>query len=73
MPDGSATAHLHRLKLPTTQGEDYNFAKFRKDMLAGLTVAIVALPLSMAIAATGASLLAGLCALPKNRLLEERA
>src|SRR6059036_1246139 len=50
MPDGSATAHLYRPKLFTTLGEGYDFAKFRKDMLAGLTVAIVALPLSMAIA-----------------------
>jgi SulP family sulfate permease len=56
MPDGSATAHLYRPKLWTTLGEDYNFARFRKDMLAGLTVAIVALPLSMAIAvASGVS------------------
>ena len=50
MPDGSATAHLYRPKLFTTLGEGYDLAKFRKDMLAGLTVAIVALPLSMAIA-----------------------
>jgi len=50
MPDGSATAHLYRPKLFTTLGEGYDLAKFRKDVLAGLTVAIVALPLSMAIA-----------------------
>jgi sulfate permease, SulP family len=50
LPDGSSTAHLYRPKLLTTLGEGYNFAKFRKDVLAGLTVAIVALPLSMAIA-----------------------
>src|SRR5215468_5220275 len=56
MPDGSATAHLYRPKLVTTFGEGYDFAKFRKDLLAGLTVAIVALPLSMAIAvASGVS------------------
>lgn len=50
MPDGSSTAHLHLPKLATTLGEGYGLAKFRKDALAGLTVAIVALPLSMAIA-----------------------
>jgi SulP family sulfate permease len=56
MPDGSATAHLYRPKLLTTFGEGYDFAKFRRDALAGLTVAIVALPLSMAIAvASGVS------------------
>src|SRR5215468_10046039 len=56
MPDGSATAHLYRPKLVTTFGEGYDFAKFQKDLLAGLTVAIVALPLSMAIAvASGVS------------------
>src|SRR5271154_2579458 len=56
MPDGSATAHLYRPKLVTTFGEGYGPSKFRKDVLAGLTVAIVALPLSMAIAvASGVS------------------
>ncbi|HKD48372.1 MAG TPA: SulP family inorganic anion transporter [Rhizomicrobium sp.] len=56
MPDGTATAHLYRPKLMTIFGEGYGPDKFRKDVLAGLTVAIVALPLSMAIAvASGVS------------------
>src|ERR1700689_2337279 len=56
MPDGSATAHIYRPKLATTFSEGYNLDKFRKDILAALTVAIVALPLSMAIAvASGVS------------------
>jgi SulP family sulfate permease len=56
MPDGSATAHLYRPKLITTIREGYGLGKFRKDCMAGLTVAIVALPLSMAIAvASGVS------------------
>ena len=50
MPDGSATQHLYRPKLATTFKEGYGLVHLRKDMLAGLTVAIVALPLSMAIA-----------------------
>ena len=50
MPDGSATAHLYFPKLATVLTEGYGFGSFRKDMFAGLTVAIVALPLSMAIA-----------------------
>jgi len=56
MPDGSATAHLYCPKLATVLAEGYNLGHFRKDMLAALTVAIVALPLSMAIAvASGVS------------------
>src|SRR5476649_1793797 len=56
MPDGSATAHLYRPKLATVLLEGYRLADFRKDVLAALTVAIVALPLSMAIAvASGVS------------------
>ena len=56
MPDGSATAHLYRPKLATVLVEGYGFAALRRDVLAGLTVAIVALPLSMAIAvASGVS------------------
>jgi len=56
MPDGSATAHLYRPKLATVLRQGYSFDNFRKDVLAGLTVAIVALPLSMAIAvASGVS------------------
>src|SRR4051812_35117361 len=43
-------------KLVSVLQEGYGAAKFRDDVLAGLTVAIVALPLSMAIAiASGAS------------------
>src|SRR5947199_10861947 len=56
MPDGSATAHLYRPKLATILAEGYGGAQLRADALAGLTVAIVALPLSMAIAvASGVS------------------
>jgi SulP family sulfate permease len=56
MPDGSATAHLYRPKLATILQEGYGGRQFRADALAGLTVAIVALPLSMAIAvASGVS------------------
>ena len=50
MPDGSATAHLYRPKLVTVLFEGYNFGCFRRDVTAALTVAIVAVPLSMAIA-----------------------
>ena len=61
MPDGTASAHLYRPKLATTFQEGYGAAKFRKDLLAALTVAIVALPLSMAIAvASGVSPARGL-------------
>jgi SulP family sulfate permease len=49
MPDGSATAHLFRPKLATVKAEGYGVASLRSDAIAGLTVAIVALPLSMAI------------------------
>ena len=56
MPDGSSTAAIYRPKLITTLGEGYHFAQFRKDLPAALTVAIVALPLSMAFAiASGVS------------------
>jgi SulP family sulfate permease len=50
MPDGSATAHLYRPKLVTLITEGYSFDAFRSDVTAALTVAVVALPLSMAIA-----------------------
>jgi sulfate permease, SulP family len=50
MPDGSATAHLYRPKLVTLIAEGYSFKAFRSDVTAALTVAVVALPLSMAIA-----------------------
>ena len=56
MPDGSATAHLLQPKLAATFREGYSLEKLRSDALAGLTVAVVALPLSMAIAvASGVS------------------
>jgi SulP family sulfate permease len=50
MPDGSATAHLYRPKLVTLIAEGYSLAAFRSDSIAAITVAVVALPLSMAIA-----------------------
>ena len=50
MPDGSSTAHLYKPKLATVLGEGYNATAFRSDLTAALTVAVVALPLSMAIA-----------------------
>ena len=56
MPDGTATSHLYRPKLATVLREGYGLDSLRKDALAALTVAIVALPLSMAIAvASGVS------------------
>jgi len=56
MPDGSATAHLYRPKLLTIFREGYSLQALRQDLLAALTVAIVALPLSMAFAiASGVS------------------
>jgi SulP family sulfate permease len=56
MPDGTATAHLYRPKLVTVLKEGYGLAAFRHDLLAALTVAIVALPLSLAFAiASGVS------------------
>jgi SulP family sulfate permease len=56
MPDGTATAHLPRPKLATTLDEGYRLEFLRRDAVAALTVAIVALPLSMAIAlASGVS------------------
>jgi len=50
MPDGTATSHLYLPKLVTVLREGYSLDALRKDALAALTVAIVALPLSMAIA-----------------------
>ncbi len=56
MTDGTSTAHLYRPKLFTIFREGYGFESFRQDLLAAVTVAIVALPLSMAIAvASGVS------------------
>jgi SulP family sulfate permease len=50
MTDGTSTAHTYRPKLFTVLGEGYGASDLRKDAVAALTVAIVALPLSMAIA-----------------------
>jgi sulfate permease, SulP family len=50
MPDGTSTAHLFRPKLATILAEGYGPDAFRRDVIAALTVAIVALPLSMAFA-----------------------
>jgi SulP family sulfate permease len=50
MPDGTATANLYLPKLATVLREGYGAGDLRRDAVAGLTVAIVALPLSMAIA-----------------------
>jgi SulP family sulfate permease len=56
MPDGTATVHLYQPKLIAMLREGYRLDFLRKDAVAGLTVAIVALPLSMAIAvASGVS------------------
>ena len=56
MPDGTATAHLFQPKLATVLREGYGMAAFQKDVMAAVTVAVVALPLSMAIAvASGVS------------------
>ena len=46
----SRAVDLFTPKLITTLREGYHLADLRADVLAGLTVAIVALPLSMAIA-----------------------
>jgi SulP family sulfate permease len=50
MPDGALSAHLYLPKLITVFREGYGVGDLRRDAVAGLTVAIVALPLSMAIA-----------------------
>lgn len=56
MPDGAATAHLLQPKLITVLKEGYGLDWLTRDAGAGLTVAIVALPLSMAVAvASGVS------------------
>lgn len=56
MPDGASTAHLYKPKLATVIREGYDARALRADAAAGLTVAVVALPLSMAIAvASGVS------------------
>ncbi len=61
MPDGATTAHLLRPKLISILQEGYDLTGFRHDFIAAGTVAIVALPLSMAIAvASGVSPARGL-------------
>jgi SulP family sulfate permease len=56
MPNGASTAHLYEPKLAAVLREGYHLDTLRRDAVAGLTVAIVALPLSMAIAvASGVS------------------
>jgi SulP family sulfate permease len=56
MTDGTATAHLYRPKLLSILAEGYSLARLKRDVPAALTVAIVALPLSMAFAiASGVS------------------
>lgn len=50
MPDGASTTHRFEPKLATVLREGYGASDLRADALAGLTVAVVALPLSMAIA-----------------------
>jgi len=58
MPDAAAAASAKLLtpKFATTLAEGYRLGDLRRDAMAGLTVAIVALPLSMAIAiASGVS------------------
>src|SRR3954470_11380263 len=55
-PRRAGLAELFTPKLVTVLGEGYGLTAFRRDAVAGLTVAIVALPLSMAIAiASGTS------------------
>lgn len=56
MPNGASTTHLYKPKLATVLREGYAARDLRADAAAGLTVAVVALPLSMAIAvASGVS------------------
>jgi sulfate permease, SulP family len=49
-PPEPSFAELFTPKLVTVLREGYGFKDLRADLIAGLTVAIVALPLSMAIA-----------------------
>ncbi len=59
----AASADRYTPKFATTLAEGYSLDSFRRDALAGLTVAVVALPLSMAIAiASGVSPARGLYA-----------
>ncbi len=50
MPQGASTAHLLQPKLIAILREGYGWDTLRRDAVAGATVAVVALPLSMAMA-----------------------
>ncbi|MFZ1622239.1 SulP family inorganic anion transporter, partial [Dokdonella sp.] len=61
MPKQVPVWHLYVPKLVTTLRQGYGLDDLRSDLIAGLTVSIVALPLSMALAiASGASPAIGL-------------
>ncbi len=61
-------AELYMPKLVTVWREGYGLSDFRADVISGLTVAIVALPLSMAIAiGSHATAAQGLCTAPDLR------
>ncbi|MBN8714876.1 MAG: STAS domain-containing protein [Xanthomonadales bacterium] len=61
MPERAPIWHLYVPKLVTVLRSGYGLADLRRDLMAGLTVSIVALPLSMALAiASGASPAVGL-------------
>jgi SulP family sulfate permease len=56
VPNGESSSRLYRPKLISALAEGYDWRQFRADAASGLTVAILALPLSMAIAvASGVS------------------
>ena len=59
-PAPAGLAPLFTPKLVTVLREGYGLAQLRADAMAGLTVAIVALPLSMAIAIASGAILGGL-------------
>src|SRR3546814_10316311 len=55
-PSPASFWQLFKPKILTVLGEGYGIAHFKSDALAGLTVAVVALPLAMALAiASGAT------------------
>lgn len=61
MPSNAPTWHLYIPKLVTVLRHGYGIGDLRHDLVAGLTVAVVALPLSMALAiASGATPAVGL-------------
>lgn len=64
-PAHASFAELFTPKLATVLREGYGLKELRRDAAAGLTVAIVALPLSMAIAIA--------CGLPPERGLAEHS